>query len=197
MHTHTHRRCGGRGFGRMAGEGAAFTISFGRGMRGGGPGGRGPGGGRRGRMFDAGELKLVLLSLLAEQPRHGYDLIRAIEERTGGAYAPSPGVVYPTLTLLAEMGLADEVEEPGSRRKFAITEAGRAHLAENKAALDEALARLDALAGPTTDPAPVRRAMDNLATVLRHRMREEGVEKSTLLDIAALIDEAASKIERL
>lgn len=206
MHTHKHR-CGGSSEGREGRQfsGRSFGEAFGRGFGEGfgrrfgarGPGG--PGGPRRRRMFDAGELKLVLLKLLEAQPRHGYDLIRAIEERTGGAYAPSPGTVYPTLTLLAEMGLADEIEEPGSRRKFAITDAGKAHLAGNQAATDAAFARLDALpgSGERPDPAPIRRAMDNLATVLRHRLHADGLEKSTLLDIAGLIDEAAAKIERL
>src|SRR5690606_25340682 len=69
-----------------------------------GMGGRG---GRR-RLFDGGELRLVLLKLIGDQPRHGYDLIREIEDKTGGAYAPSPGVIYPTLTLLADMGLIEE-----------------------------------------------------------------------------------------
>jgi len=209
MHTHKHR-CGGRGNGfRLSSDGASFTFGFGRGFGGrnfgsGVSSGRifgsgGPSGRRRSRMFDAGELRLVLLKLLEEQPRHGYDLIRAIEERTGGAYAPSPGTVYPTLTLLAEMGLADEVEAAGSRRKFAITEAGKADLAANQAAADAAMARLDALAGPSerADPAPVRRAMDNLGAVLRERLHAEGLERSALLDIAALIDEVAAKIERL
>ena len=87
--------------------------------------------GRR-RMFDGGELRLVLLALLEGQPRHGYDLIREIEERTGGSYAPSPGVVYPTLTMLDEMGHIDEVKEEGSRKRFAITDAGKAFLAEKR-----------------------------------------------------------------
>ncbi len=78
---------------------------------GGGGGGRGRGGRRR--MFDAGELRLVLLKLIADQPRHGYDLIRAIEELTHGAYAPSPGVVYPTLTMLQDMGLIEEAKGEG------------------------------------------------------------------------------------
>ena len=65
------------------------------------------------RMFESGELRLVLLKLIAEQPRHGYDLIRAIEEMTGGEYAPSPGVVYPTLTLLQDMGLIEEAAGEG------------------------------------------------------------------------------------
>ena len=68
--------------------------------------------GRR-RMFESGELRLVLLKLIADEPRHGYDLIRAIEELTGGEYAPSPGVIYPTLTLLQDMGLIEEAEGEG------------------------------------------------------------------------------------
>ena len=75
-------------------------------------------------MFDGGELRLVLLKLIAEQPRHGYDLIREIEERTGGAYAPSPGVVYPTLTMLDDMGLIEEQKTEGAKKLFAITDAG-------------------------------------------------------------------------
>ena len=71
-------------------------------------GGRHGRGGGRGRMFGSGELRLVLLKLIADEPRHGYDLIRAIEEMTHGDYAPSPGVVYPTLTMLQDMGLIEE-----------------------------------------------------------------------------------------
>ncbi len=79
------------------------------------PGGRhgGPGRGRR-RMFEGGELRLVLSKLIVDEPRHGYDLIRAVEDMTGGQYAPSPGVVYPTLTLLQDMGLIEEA--PGKDR---------------------------------------------------------------------------------
>jgi len=112
----------GRGFdGHHAGPRGRF--GHGEGPRGGwsedGPG-FGRGGGRR-RMFDGGELRLVLLKLIAEKPRHGYDLIRAIEERTGGAYAPSPGIVYPTLTMLSDMGLIEEQTAEGARKLFAIT----------------------------------------------------------------------------
>lgn len=153
----------------------------------------------RRRVFDAGELRLVLLKLIAEQPRHGYDLIKEIESRSGGAYAPSPGVVYPTMTLLLDMGFAEEQAGSGARKLLAITDAGRAHLVEQAAAVDTALARLTALAEATerTDPAPVRRALFNLHAVLHNRLSPAGVEKATLLQVAALIDEAASKIERL
>ena len=78
----------------------------------------------------SGELRLVLLKLIADQPRHGYDLIRAIEELTHGSYAPSPGVVYPTLTMLQDMGLIEEAKGEGARKAFPITAEGEAHLAE-------------------------------------------------------------------
>ncbi|MDB5654012.1 MAG: transcriptional regulator, PadR family [Tardiphaga sp.] len=154
-------------------------------------------GGRR-RVFDGGELRLVLLKLLADRPRHGYDLIRAIEERTGGAYAPSPGIVYPTLTLLSDMGLIDEQVAEGARKQFAISAEGTAHLAEHAAEVAAMFERLDALGAmrERTDAVPVRRAMHNLKSVLLHRLGE-GLDKDKLLDAVALIDEAARKIERI
>ena len=108
-----------RGFGRHAFARAFAGEAFGERE-----------GGRR-RMFDSGELRLVLLKLISDQPRHGYDLIRQIEELTGGAYAPSPGVIYPTLTLLDEMGLIGAADSDGARKLFAITDLGRAELEAN------------------------------------------------------------------
>jgi DNA-binding PadR family transcriptional regulator len=158
----------------------------------------GRGGGRR-RMFDGSELRLILLKLIDEQPRHGYDLIREIEERTGGAYAPSPGVVYPTLTMLEDMGLIDEQKTEGARKQFAITAAGSAHLAEREEEVEALFARLSQLASmrERTDGAPIRRAMGNLRAVLQNRLTAEGVDADTLHDVAAILDEAARKIERL
>src|SRR4051812_6587920 len=104
---------GGRGFGR-GGWGHGWGGGWGDD---GGRGGRGRGRGRR-RVFEAGELRLVLLKLIEDQPRHGYDLIRAIEEMTHGTYAPSPGVIYPTLTMLQDMGLIEEAKGEGSRKPF-------------------------------------------------------------------------------
>ena len=99
------RDCGGR-HAMHRGGGRGFGHGFGHGFGGGGRrgGGRGERGERR-RMFDGGELRLVLLKLIADEPRHGYDLIRQIEELTGGTYAPSAGVIYPTLTMLDDMDL--------------------------------------------------------------------------------------------
>jgi DNA-binding PadR family transcriptional regulator len=161
-----------------------------------GPEGRG---GRRRRLFDSAELRLVLLSLIAEQPRHGYDLIREVEARTGGAYAPSPGVVYPMTTLLLDMGLVEEAVGDGQRKLFAITDAGRADLAAHQAEAEAAFAKLQMLAAvrQRTDAAPVQRAMQNLKTAVHNRLSQEGVDKAIILEVAGLIDLAASSVERL
>lgn len=202
FHSHHHhfhrdlhralRRCmgGGPDFERV-GRGRFGGHSFG----GGGGGGRG---GRR-RLFAGEELKLILLALIAAEPRHGYDLIREIETLSGGAYAPSPGVVYPTLTLLTDMDLLVEQPGEGSRKLFAITDAGSAYLADRATTRDEAMARLAALArrAERTDGAPIRRALHNLSVAIRARLEREGADADTMFDVAGLIDEAAGKIERL
>ncbi|CAN5122066.1 hypothetical protein BH11PSE4_BH11PSE4_23490 [soil metagenome] len=208
-----HRFRGRHGEGRHGGDGRHAGRHCGErhaGPRGGRPergegggwdaddSGRGHGRGGRRRMFDGSELRLVLLKLIADKPRHGYDLIRAIEERTGGAYAPSPGIVYPTLTLLSDMGLISEQLTEGARKQFAVTPEGTAHLADNAAEVAAMFARLDALAAQRdrTDSVPVRRAMHNLKSVLISRLGE-GLDREKLLAAVALIDEAAQKIERL
>ncbi|WP_084484780.1 PadR family transcriptional regulator [Methylosinus sp. LW3] len=177
----------------------------GRGMRGaGGRHGFGPGEGERGggrgrrRMFEGGELRLVILLLLESEPRHGYDVIREIETRTGGAYAPSPGIVYPTLTLLEELGQVEVQPTEGAKKLYAITDAGKAHLAENRKEAETALARLEELRARSAgvDTGPVFRAMGNLKTVLQQRL-VGAPDKELLFQVADLIDEAARKIERL
>src|SRR4029077_4956498 len=95
----------------------------------------------RGRKFEAADLQLVILSILAERSAHGYELIKTIEERSGGFYTPSPGVIYPALTYLSDIGHAS-VEQEGTRKLYNITAEGKAHLASNRAAAD---AILDAL----------------------------------------------------
>jgi DNA-binding PadR family transcriptional regulator len=191
------RHCHGRDFGGHH-MGPRGRFGRGEGPRGWSEDGPGHGGGGRRRMFDGGELRLVLLKLIADKPRHGYDLIRAIEERTGGAYAPSPGIVYPTLTMLSEMGLIDEQLAEGTRKQFAITPEGTTHLAEQAAEVTAMLARLDALGAmrERTDAVPIRRALHNLRSVLQSRLGE-GLDKDRMHDAAALIDEVAQKIERL
>jgi DNA-binding PadR family transcriptional regulator len=198
--SHHSRHHEGRG--REHGHGHRFgPRGFFQGMRHGGRWGE-EGEGRRGRrrrVFDGSELRLVLLKLIADQPRHGYELIRAIEELTGGAYVPSPGVVYPTLTLLQDMEQIEEAASEGPRKPFAITPKGTAELAAKKAEIEALFARLAALAGERerTDAGPVRRAMGNLRSVLMDRLRRDGVSDQKLYDVADIIDEAARKIERL
>ncbi len=160
----------------------------------------GHGRGRARRMFDGGELRLVLLKLIADQPRHGYDLIRHIEELTGGAYAPSPGVVYPTLTLLDEMGHIEEERSEGAKKRFAATDEGRAHLDGNAEQVAALMARLTDLGAERRrgDRAPVRRAMANLRHAVNDRLFYGGeLSDETAHELAALLDEAAQKIERL
>lgn len=154
--------------------------------------------GRR-RMFDGGELRLVLLRMIADEPRHGYELIRAIETLTAGAYAPSPGIVYPTLTLLDDMGLIGEQKADGTKKQYAATPAGIGHLEERAEEVAALMARLADMAEARSRPggASVTRAMGNLRSVLLHKfaLRQPGAEQ--LHKMVDLIDELAQKIERL
>jgi DNA-binding PadR family transcriptional regulator len=183
----------GRGWGR-----GGFGGGWGQwgGDEWGGGGGRGRG---RRRMFDSGELRLVLLKLIADQPRHGYDLIRAIEELTHGAYAPSPGVVYPTLTMLQDMGLIEEAPGEGSRKAFQITSDGEAHLAEKAEEVEDLLGRLEAVGGDQRKAGgpPIKRAVGNLLSSIWHRVTRDDMNEATMHQIAEILDEAAQKIERL
>lgn len=189
-HGHHPRWRGRRGWGGFA----EALAGLGAAMEGDDHGRRG----HRRRRLGAGELQLLLLSLIEEAPLHGYAMIEAIEARTGGAYAPSPGVVYPTLTLLADMELAEERAD-GSRKLFAITAKGKAHLDERREELNALLERLDAAGEANTraDAAPVWRAMMNLGSVLKGRMWDRGADRDAMLEAARIIDEAAHKIERL
>lgn len=169
-----------------------------RGMGRHGHGGRGgPGrGGGGGRMFQHGDLRLLILALIAEAPRHGYEIIREIESRLGGAYAPSPGVVYPTLTMLEELGFATSATTEGSKRQYTITDAGTAHLVENQATVDAIFARIeDAGSGPDFGPR-ILRAMANLRFALKLRLGRGGIDDSGAAKIAAALDAAAAEIER-
>ena len=165
------------------------------------PGWDDEGGIRRGRrrVFDSAELRLVLLKLLQDEPRHGYDLIRAVEDLTGGAYSPSPGVVYPTLTLLQEMGHTRENEPGGSRKSYSVTPEGSAFLEEQKKEVEALFARLKEMAAARQqfDGAPIRRAMHNLRAVLMHRLGQEKTAPETVHAVTAILDDAAQQIERL
>lgn len=174
-----------------------------RGMRGGREGGGGISsggpGGRRRRQFDGEELRSLILGLIAEKPRHGYDLIRALSDRSGGGYAPSPGMVYPLLQMLADQSLVTETTDGGARKSFMLTDAGQTEWAARAEAAKPLFAKLEALASQSerTDAEPVRRAMHNLRGVLMTRLAREDADKDTMFAAVALIDETAQKIERL
>lgn len=127
-------RCGPEGEGRGRSHGGRGRF--------GGPGMFGSRGGRGRRMFGPGDLRIVALALIEKEPRHGYDLIKAIEAMFGGAYAPSPGVVYPTLSMLADEGLIAGVEDDAGKRVFSLTGAGQAWLDENRTAVDGVMQRM-------------------------------------------------------
>ena len=184
-----------RGGSDWGGDWGPFHFDFGD-----GPPSRGRGRRGRKRMFGSGELRLVLLKLIADEPRHGYDLIRAIEELTHGEYAPSPGVIYPTLTLLQDMGVIEEAEGEGARKPFQVTDEGRQHLIEKAEEVDTLFERLEdefAPRGRSTGGPPIGRAVGNLMNALRHRIGRDGIDEDLLHEIATILDEAAQRIERV
>ena len=161
---------------------------------------RSRGGRGRGRMFGAGELRLVLLKLIADEPRHGYELIKAIEELTGGAYAPSPGTVYPTLSLLEDEGaIAESADGDKGRKAFAATDQGLGELAEKADEVEALLARLAALGDRREGrrPPELGRAFANLGRVLANRFGGGRLDADAIEQIVDIIDEAAKRIERL
>ena len=152
--------------------------------------------GKGGRLFDYGEFRHVVLTLLAEHPRHGYDIIRAIDQRTGGAYCPSPGVVYPTLALLEDIGHARVLASDGARNRYEITPDGRTFLRENKQQIDGILSRIQHLGGAQVGaPAAIIAAMDNLKSALRTGERPWSADEARA--VAAAVDAAAERIRGL
>jgi DNA-binding PadR family transcriptional regulator len=170
--------------------------TFGRGFGFGGP--RGPGRpGRPGRPFGQGDLRWLVLDLIATQPRHGYEIIKAIEEALNGHYTPSPGVIYPTLTLLEETGLISG-ESHGAKKLYSLTEEGRAEVESHSAdiqAVRERLANARARFGAVPPP-ELFRAMDNLRAALQVRLAKGELSPEVVQAMTAAIDRAAAEIER-
>ena len=174
------------------GHGRHHGRDEGDGFRGRGFGGRGGGGGR---IFGPGDLRLMLLALIAEKPRHGYELIKEIEQKFGGAYSPSPGSVYPTLTLLEEMDHVRASSTEGARKLFEITDQGRAFLEENRASLDGVMARMGLAARHMSGrawPESVHQAMHTLKHALLFRPGEWNEAETTR--IQKIIEQAAEAI---
>jgi DNA-binding PadR family transcriptional regulator len=201
LHPHGHGgRHGGDGHFQAGVADIRADLDWRGGHRGrGDSGGGGGGGGRRGRMFDAGDLKLLVLKILQQAPSHGYEVIKAIGDRVGGDYSPSPGTIYPTLTLLEDLGLIKATTPDSPRKQYALTPDGEAHLAEQA----EVLQRIEARLTHTRDQARARcvpdiqRAMENLKTALRLRFEgDTPPDAEALRQIAETIDRAAVEIGR-
>ncbi len=181
----------------MHGRGPRGFDERGDGMGHGGPGG--PGGRGRGeraeRVFGRGDLPLIVLALIEISPRHGYEIIKAIEERCGGAYAPSPGAVYPTLTLLEEQDHVTSSESASGKKLYTITDLGRAYLDENRAQVDGILARLDMFArvqARNALPERVRQAMHTLKHALL--LNKTSWSEAEAERVSAVLEQAANAI---
>jgi DNA-binding PadR family transcriptional regulator len=152
-----------------------------------------------GRLFDNGELRFVILQLIAEKPSYGYEIIKAIGERLSGIYAPSPGVVYPTLTMLEEEGFATVASTDGAKKLYTITEAGQQELQANKALVDAVFARIEKVGsafGRGRSP-QIMRAMHNFKLALKLRFAQGDLTKEQINRIAEIIDAAAKGIESI
>ena len=179
----------------MHGRGPRGFDERGDGMGHGGPGGRGGRGERAERVFGRGDLPLIVLALIEISPRHGYEIIKAIEERCGGAYAPSPGAVYPTLTLLEEQDHVTSSESASGKKLYTITELGRAYLDENRAQVDGILARLDMFArvqAKNALPERVRQAMHTLKHALL--LNKSSWSEAEAERVSAVLEQAANAI---
>ena len=151
-----------------------------------------------GRFFAHGDLRLVILHLIVEKPRHGYEIIKEIEDQVGGTYSPSPGVVYPTLTLLEELGHATISHGDGGKKLYAITAEGRAYLDAYRPAVEALLARMhEAGRVHGGGHAPqILRAMENLKLALRLRLSRAPLSNEQINAVTAAIDGAAVSVER-
>jgi DNA-binding PadR family transcriptional regulator len=163
---------------------------------GGGPRGR-RGGFRGGRMFEQGDLKYVILKLLEEKPRHGYEIIKELEDRFRGAYAPSPGTVYPTLTMLEDLGYAKATQEEGGKRIYEITPEGRIYLAENKSTVEDIFERISDFGASFFGPAmtEVNRSFKDLARLTYTLAWRQTADPAKLHKIREALDRARREIE--
>ena len=164
---------------------------------------------RAGRMLAQGDLRLLALALIAEQPRHGYEIIKVLEEKTSGWYAPSPGIVYPTLTYLEEAGYVT-AEASGAKKLYAITAEGRAHLEQNRDFVDTVLERLASVGaragrmrrrfgrdeerdGPRGSRL-VRAAFEDLRELAAERLRNDAEAEPKVVEVLA---RAAAELRKL
>ena len=199
MHGHCESDGGRWAVGRIA---AAVSARYGFGGRHGMGGEMGPEDLRAGRMLAQGDLRLIALALIAQEPRHGYEIIKLVEEKTADWYSPSPGIVYPTLTYLEEAGYVT-VSSEGSKKLYTITDDGRAYLAEQRdvadailkrlAAVGERMARMRRRLGDDDEllPRSISGAFQDLSEAVRALLREDREAKGRIIDA---IDRVASEL---
>jgi DNA-binding PadR family transcriptional regulator len=185
---HRRGRFGGYGFGGRHGMGGEM----------------GPEDLRAGRMLAQGDLRLIALALIEQEPRHGYEIIKLVEEKTADWYSPSPGIVYPTLTYLEEAGYVT-VSSEGSKKLYTITDDGRAYLAEQRdvadailkrlAAVGERMARMRRRLGDDDESLPrsISGAFQDLSEAVRALLREDREAKGRIIDA---IDRVTSELRR-
>ena len=148
-------------------------------------------------MFEQGDLKYVILQLLEEKPRHGYEIIKALEEKFGGMYSPSAGTVYPTLTLLEDLGYASVAVEDGGKKIYSITDEGRAYLAQNRSAVDDIFERITELGSTFLSDAvmDVNRAIKNVAQATYRGAPRIFRDKEALAKIRETLERTAREID--
>lgn len=195
-------KCGAGGFGGRRfqhappDQGGGNFGGFGGLGRGGGQNGSRGRSRRMGRLFGHGDLHLIILRLITERPRSGYDLMKSIEDSVAGAYSPSPGTIYPALALLEDRGFV-EVNGEGRAKLYSATDTGRSYLGDNRDVVEAMLARIAEVgASRAAVPAPVVRAMENLKLALQLRMERGAPSEEAARAIAAAIDRAVTEIER-
>ena len=145
-------------------------------------------------MFGQGDLRLLLLALIADKPSHGYDLIRTIEARFNGSYAPSAGTIYPTLTLLEEQELIAAVPDGGAKKTYEATPKGRTHLEENAEAVDALMRRIEIMAEGGSGGPPSPAIMHAFHTLRAAVMSRAGLGKEERERIREIIERAAREI---
>ena len=166
----------------------------------GGPFGRHRGGpfgghGRGPRMFDPGALRIVVLGLIAGEPRHGYDIIKALEARFNGAYSPSPGAIYPMLQMLEEADLVTSTTT-GNKRLYSITDAGKTWLHENRAELDKINAQLDEASNDVGQSAIVEEMMA-MRRAIAQRLRHGSLTAEQAVKLREALRAARQTIDSL
>lgn len=158
----------------------------------------GGGGGRRERIFASGDLKFIVLHLIGQKPAHGYEIIKSLGELAGGDYAPSPGTIYPTLSMLEDLGWIVSTQHDGGRREYGISDEGKARLEERCGDVERVLAHLKHVRNHAHGRRipEIMRAMENFKMALRMRLGDDVHDPAIVRRIAEIIDRAAVEVER-